>query len=53
MSENDSGRCGCSGDLERSETDPAYRRALRLVVVLNIGFQSGRCEHLKRQSEQA
>lgn len=36
MSETDS--CGCHGDTERAERDPAYRRALWLVVLLNIGF---------------
>ncbi|ARS26962.1 cation transporter [Sphingomonas sp. KC8] len=34
--------CGCSGDEERASVDPAYRRALWIVVVLNIGF--GLCE---------
>lgn len=38
MSENDSSECGCTGDAERAGTDPAYRRALWLVVVLNVGF---------------
>ena len=37
MSEIESA-CGCTGDVERAETDPAYRRALWWVVVLNIGF---------------
>lgn len=36
MSETDS--CGCHGDTERAERDPAYRRALWLVVLLNLGF---------------
>lgn len=36
MSENDS--CGCHGDTERAERDPGYRRALWLVVLLNLGF---------------
>lgn len=36
MSETDS--CGCHGDTERAERDPAYRRALWLVVLLNVGF---------------
>ncbi|MBJ7411247.1 MAG: cation transporter [Phenylobacterium sp.] len=36
MSEDNS--CGCHGDTERAERDPAYRRALWLVVLLNIGF---------------
>lgn len=30
--------CGCHADEERAERDPAYRRALWLVVILNIGF---------------
>lgn len=30
--------CGCTGDTERAGNDPAYRRALWLVVILNIGF---------------
>lgn len=38
MSEIDSDECGCTGDAERAGTDPAYRRALWLVVVLNVGF---------------
>lgn len=38
MSGNDSSDCGCTGDTERAGTDPAYRRALWLVVVLNVGF---------------
>ena len=37
-SKNDSGDCGCHGDETRAKTDPAYRRALWIVVVLNIGF---------------
>jgi Co/Zn/Cd efflux system component len=34
--------CGCTGDKDRMRTDPAYRRALWIVVVLNVGF--GLCE---------
>lgn len=34
--------CGCTGNKDRMETDPAYRRALWIVVVLNLGF--GLCE---------
>ena len=34
--------CGCTGDVERAGADPAYRRALWWVVILNIGF--GLCE---------
>src|SRR3546814_3408509 len=30
--------CGCSGDTRRAEQDPAYRRALWLVILLNLGF---------------
>lgn len=30
--------CGCTGDATRARTDPAYRRALWIVVVLNVGF---------------
>jgi cation diffusion facilitator family transporter len=42
MSENESDGCGCTGDTKRAETDPAYRRALWWVVILNVGF--GVCE---------
>lgn len=30
--------CGCHGDTERAAVDPAYRRALWIVVILNVGF---------------
>lgn len=30
--------CGCRGDTNRSRHDPAYRRALWIVVLLNLGF---------------
>jgi cation diffusion facilitator family transporter len=30
--------CGCTGDPVRAEKDPAYRRALWIVVILNLGF---------------
>jgi len=30
--------CSCTGDSKRAERDPAYRRALWLVVLLNLGF---------------
>ena len=30
--------CGCTGDTARAEKDPGYRRALWLVVALNLGF---------------
>lgn len=33
--------CGCHADEERAGRDPAYRRALWIVVVLNIGFGLG------------
>ena len=28
--------CGCHGEPARAQTDPAYRRALLTVVVLNL-----------------
>lgn len=34
--------CGCETDTVRAGVDPAYRRALWIVVVLNLGF--GACE---------
>lgn len=34
----EAGGCGCHGDTERAERDSAYRRALWIVVVLNLGF---------------
>jgi len=37
MSEKDTG-CGCHADENRLARDPAYRRALGIVVVLNLGF---------------
>jgi cation diffusion facilitator family transporter len=30
--------CGCTGNTDRAENDPGYRRALWLVVALNLGF---------------
>tara|TARA_R110000850_G_scaffold167757_2_gene292793 strand:- start:202 stop:849 length:648 start_codon:yes stop_codon:yes gene_type:complete len=30
--------CGCTGDPKRAQDDPAYRRALWIVIILNIGF---------------
>lgn len=33
-----SDECECTGDLGRATTDPAYRQALWIVVVLNVGF---------------
>lgn len=38
MSDNDSDSCGCTGDTQRAGRDPAYRRALWIVVILNVGF---------------
>jgi cation diffusion facilitator family transporter len=35
---DETGGCGCTGDTQRAERDPRYRRALWLVVVLNLGF---------------
>ena len=32
------GGCGCHADEKRAASDPAYRRALWTVVVLNLGF---------------
>lgn len=39
---NEAGGCGCTGDSARAEKDPGYRRALWIVVLLNLGF--GACE---------
>ena len=36
--EQESGSCACHADEERAAHDPAYRRALWIVVVLNLGF---------------
>ncbi|AQR75095.1 cation transporter [Sphingomonas sp. LM7] len=30
--------CGCETDTARASTDPAYRRALWIVIILNLGF---------------
>ena len=38
MEANESDGCGCTGDTQRAQTDPAYRRALWWVVILNVGF---------------
>ena len=38
MEANASDGCGCTGDTKRAQTDPAYRRALWWVVILNVGF---------------
>lgn len=32
--------CGCTGDSARAHRDPAYRRALWIVIILNLGFGS-------------
>lgn len=38
MSEESKTGCGCHADEARAVGDPAYRRALWIVVVLNLGF---------------
>ena len=38
MAAQESNDCGCHADEERAARDPAYRRALWIVVVLNLGF---------------
>lgn len=38
MSEPSESNCGCHADEGRAQRDPAYRRALWIVVVLNLGF---------------
>lgn len=38
MGASDSSCCSCTGDTKRAERDPAYRRALWLVILLNLGF---------------
>src|SRR5688500_8950056 len=35
---SDTGCCSCHADENRAASDPAYRRALWIVVVLNLGF---------------
>ena len=35
---SDSSCCGCHADRDRAASDPAYRRALWIVVLLNLGF---------------
>lgn len=42
MTESASTACACHGDEKRAQHDPAYRRALTIVVLLNLGF--GVCE---------
>ena len=38
MSMEETNECGCTGDPKRAQDDPAYRRALWIVIILNIGF---------------
>jgi Co/Zn/Cd efflux system component len=38
MSASETSSCDCIGDPKRAERDPAYRRALWIVIVLNLGF---------------
>lgn len=38
MSGEKCGGCSCRGNEKRAAIDPAYRRALWLVVILNLGF---------------
>ncbi len=38
MNDTESDGCGCTGDVQRAKVDPAYRRALWWVVILNVGF---------------
>ena len=42
MTDTPSGTCACHGDETRAQHDPGYRRALTIVVALNLGF--GLCE---------
>jgi cation diffusion facilitator family transporter len=42
MIENSSSSCSCTGEIEHAGSDPAYRRALWIVILLNAGF--GVCE---------
>jgi len=35
---NESDSCGCHGDQKLAAVDPGYRRALAIVVALNLGF---------------
>lgn len=35
---NQESGCGCHGDTQKAARDPAYRRALWIVVILNVGF---------------
>ena len=38
MSDSETECCGCHADEKRAAIDPAYRRALWIVVILNLGF---------------
>ena len=38
MSESSDSSCACHADEDRAAADPAYRRALWIVVILNLGF---------------
>ncbi len=38
MEANESDGCGCTGDTKRAQTDPAYRRALWWVGILDVGL---------------
>lgn len=38
MNENDSDKCGCTGDPQRAGSAPSYRRDLWVVESLNVGF---------------
>ncbi|WP_415644187.1 cation transporter [Sphingomonas antarctica] len=38
MSASETLSCECTGDTGRAERDPAYRRALWIVIILNLGF---------------
>ncbi len=42
MTSDTSSECGCTGDTQRAQDDPAYKRALWIVIALNVGF--GLCE---------
>ena len=38
MTETETSDCGCTGDTQRAADDPAYRRAVWIVVGLNLGL---------------
>jgi cation diffusion facilitator family transporter len=38
MSDTETECCGCHADEKRAASDPTYRRALWIVVILNLGF---------------